>query len=59
MSWLPGSFTEIKLFERDVDHSPPTHIDKYNKIQQGNKVLFHIYIKLNMSGATHRPLSGA
>jgi len=28
-------------------------------MQQCTKILFHIYMKLNMSWATHRPSSGA
>jgi len=32
---------------------------KSNKIQQCIKILFHIYMKLNIFRATHRPSSGA
>jgi len=32
---------------------------KSNKMQQRIKILFHIYTKLNMFRATHRPSSGA
>jgi len=32
---------------------------KSNKMQQCIKILFHIYMKLNMFRATHRPSSGA
>jgi len=32
---------------------------KSNKMQQRIKILFHIYIKLNMFRATHRPSSEA
>jgi len=32
---------------------------KSNKMQQYIKILFHIYMKLNMFRATHRPSSGA
>ena len=32
---------------------------KSNKMQQYIKMLFHIYVKLNMFRATHRPSSGA
>ena len=36
------------------------HKEKSNKMQQCIKILlFHIYMKLNMFGATHRPSSGA
>jgi len=36
------------------------HKEKSNKMQQCNKILlFHVYIKLNMFRATHRPSSGA
>jgi hypothetical protein len=32
---------------------------KSNNMQQCTKILFHIYVKLNMFQATHRPSSGA
>jgi hypothetical protein len=32
---------------------------KSNKMQQCMKILFHIYMKLNMFRVTHRPLSRA
>jgi hypothetical protein len=32
---------------------------KSNKMQQCIKILFHIYMKLNLFRATHRPTSGA
>jgi len=32
---------------------------KSNKMQQCIKILFHIYMKLNMFWATHRPSSRA
>jgi hypothetical protein len=36
------------------------HKEKSNKMQQCIKILlFHIYMKLNMFRATHRPSSGA
>jgi hypothetical protein len=36
------------------------HKQKFNKMQQRIKfLLFHIYMKLNMFQATHRPTSGA
>jgi hypothetical protein len=42
-----------------VNHST-IHKEKSNKMQQCMKILlFHIYMKLNMFRATHRPLSGA
>ena len=34
-------------------------IEKYNKMQKYQNLLFHIYMKLNMFWATHRPSSGA
>jgi len=37
---------------------PPSH-RKSNKMQQCMKILFHIYMKLNMFRATYRPSSGA
>jgi len=42
-----------------MDHST-VHTEKSNKMQQCiNIFLFHIYMKLNMFRATHRPSSGA
>jgi len=39
------------------------YTNSYRKIQQDETVhenlLFHVYMKLNMFRATHRPLSGA
>jgi hypothetical protein len=35
------------------------HTEKSNKMQQYQNLLFHIYMKLNMFRATHRPSSGA
>ena len=32
---------------------------KSNKMPQCSKILFHIYMKLNMFRSTHRPSSGA
>jgi len=41
-------------------HHSTIHKKKSNKMQQCTKILlFHIYIKLNMFRATHRPSSGA
>jgi hypothetical protein len=41
-------------------HHSTIHKEKSNKMQQCIKiVLFHIYMKLNMFRATHRPSSGA
>jgi len=49
--------------ENDVRGSVPyseIHKEKSNKMQQCIKIsLFHIYMKLNMFRATHRPSSGA
>jgi len=42
------------------DFSLSIHKKKFNKMQQCIKILlFHIYMKLNMFWATHRPSSGA
>ena len=38
---------------------PIIHTEKSNKMQQCIKILFHIYIKVNMFQATHHPSSGA
>jgi len=35
------------------------HKEKSNKMQQCIKILFHIYMKLNMFRVTHRPSSWA
>jgi len=44
---------------RSVHHST-IHKEKFIKMQQCIKILlFHIYMKLNMFRATHRPSSGA
>jgi hypothetical protein len=40
-------------------HRSTIHKEKSNKMQQCIKILFHIYMKLNMFRATHRPSSGA
>jgi len=41
-------------------HHSTVHKEKSNKMQQRtNILLFHIYVKLNMFRATHRPSSGA
>jgi len=50
------------LFKHDVResvHHSTIHKEKPNKMQQCIKILFHIYVKLNMFRATHRPSSGA
>jgi hypothetical protein len=48
------------LDERESVHHSKIHTEKFNKMQQCIKILlFHIYIKLNMFRATHRPSSGA
>ena len=52
-----------EIFELDIRgfvHHSTIHKEKSNKMQQCIKILlFHIYMKLNMFRATHRPLSGA
>jgi hypothetical protein len=41
-------------------HHSTIHKGKSNKMQEGIKILLlHIYMKLNMFRATHRPSSGA
>jgi len=35
------------------------HIENPTKMQHCIKILFHIYVKLNICRATHRPSSGA
>jgi len=45
----------------EIPEQKKTHKEKSNKMQQCIKIflLFHIYMKLNMFRATHRPSSGA
>jgi len=53
------------LYTHEVDvcgsvHISTIHKEKSNKMQQCIKILlFHIYMKLNLFRATHRPSSGA
>jgi hypothetical protein len=55
----------VILIRLDVDvrglvHHSTIHKEKINKTKQSIKILlFHIYMKLNMFRATHRPSSGA
>jgi len=53
------SYNRHNIFDvrGSVNHSK-IHTEKSNKMQQYENLLFHIYIKLNMFRATHRPLSG-
>jgi len=44
-----------KLDVRRSVHHSIIHIKKSNKMQQCIKILFQIYMKLNMFRATHRP----
>jgi hypothetical protein len=59
------SHTECLLTPLGLDvcgsvHHSAIHKEKSNKMQQCIKILlFHIYMKLNMFQATHRPSSGA
>jgi hypothetical protein len=49
------------LYLTFVDHNVRhniIHIKKYNTMQHCIKILFHIYMKLNMFRATHRSSSG-
>ena len=49
----------IRLDVRGSVHHSTIHKEKSNKMQQCTKILlFHIYLKLNMFRATHRPSSG-
>jgi hypothetical protein len=48
------------LDDRGSVHHSTIHKEKADKMQQCIKLLlFHIYIKLNMFRASHRPSSGA
>jgi len=53
------SSVEIFFDVRGSVHHSIVHIKKSNKLQQNIKILFHIYIKLNMFRTTRRPPSGA
>jgi hypothetical protein len=48
----------VQQDEVDMPKSCNSH-RKSNKMQECIKILFHIYMKLNMFWATHRPSSGA
>jgi hypothetical protein len=51
---------EYQLDVRGSVHHSTIHKEKSNKMQQCIKILlFHIFLKLNMFRATHRPSSGA
>jgi hypothetical protein len=52
----------IRLYNEELNdlyYSLNNSHRKSNKLQQCIKILFHIYMKLNMFRATHRPSSGA
>jgi len=50
----------LKVDVRGSVHQSTNHKEKSNKMQQCIKtLLFHIYMKLNMFRATHRPSLGA
>jgi hypothetical protein len=46
-------YTSAKIYEVGLSNK------KSNEMQQCIKILFYIYMKLNMFRATHRPSSGA
>jgi len=50
--------SKYSLDARGSVHDSIIHKEKSNKIQQCIKNLFHIYMKLNIFRATHRPSSG-
>jgi hypothetical protein len=58
-----GAAQRVTIHDLDVYgsvHHSIIHKEKSNKMQQCIKILlFHIYMKLNMFRATHRPSSGA
>jgi hypothetical protein len=52
--------TSVVLDVRGSVHNSTIHKEKSNKMPQCIKILlFHIYMKLSMFRATHRPSSGA
>jgi hypothetical protein len=59
---LPDQNLQLEFYLRgmvnDQEYSNNTQ-RKSNKIQQFIKILFHIYMKLNVFWVTHRPSSGA
>jgi len=52
--WVGSLKCKEKISEREGGHT-----EKSNKMQQYQNLLLHIYMKLNMFRATHRPSSGA
>jgi hypothetical protein len=57
---MMGQKVHCKFDVRGSVHRSTIHKEKSNKMQKGVKILlFHIYMKLNMFRATHRPSSGA
>jgi len=51
---------DLPLDVRGSVHHSKIHKEKSNKMQQCVRILLlHIYMKLNMFQATHRPSSGA
>jgi len=53
LSFLLSRVWRLKVLSDFFSHK------KCNKMQQGIKILFHIYMKLSMFRATYRPPSGA
>jgi hypothetical protein len=60
---ITENYTDNGKFTFDIRgsmHHSTIHKEKFNKMQQGIKILlFHIFMKLNMFLATHGPSSGA
>jgi len=55
-----GTGKDVEFDVRGSVHHSTVHKEKSNKMQQCIEILlFHVYMKLNMFWATHRPLSGA
>jgi hypothetical protein len=52
--------SHLRDTEADCEDEVIIHKEKSNKMQQCIRIsLFHIYMKLNIFQATHRPSSGA
>ena len=57
LSWFNN--IQSKHDVRGFAHHSIVHKENPDKMQQCIKILFHVFVKLNMFRATHRPSSGA
>jgi hypothetical protein len=56
---MKENFPNFQTIRPNFIWNPHFSYIKSNKMQQCNKILFLIYMELNMFRATHRPSSGA